>query len=72
MKKTKLLMPILGVAAVAGTVVPAVVSCGPKAEEKIKLSINNIGILNPTDKVQVVSVKLPEVVADQDYKAEAS
>ncbi|MCQ3915658.1 MAG: hypothetical protein MJ195_02865 [Mycoplasmoidaceae bacterium] len=33
MKKTKLLMPILGVTATLGAVVPTVVACGPKAEE---------------------------------------
>lgn len=34
MKKTKLLMPILGVAAVAGTAIPTIVACSPAEEEK--------------------------------------
>lgn len=58
MKKMKLLMPLLGVAATAGAVLPAAVSCGNGGGQEEKAEIK---ITEPTKKtVNTVDVKEPK------------
>lgn len=74
MKKTKLLMPILGISAIATAIVPTISSCndpkeetkGEKVDVKIDAEIDSTHIASKDDKPEITS-KNKEAYTNEDY-----
>lgn len=71
MKKTKLLMPILGVTAITGAIIPTVVACKSESEG-LSVALDDVKVIETEELVGYTAsskTKLPRAIPGKDYLA---